>query len=128
MNDDQRRAAGLAIRRAMFGAAGAEDAVANASEFTRPLHDYLSRYCFGEFWECPEFGRRDRSLLTLAMLVALGREQEVRMHTRGAIANGVTVDELRGLALHAMPYCGVPASVGAFRAMDETLRDMGLIA
>jgi 4-carboxymuconolactone decarboxylase len=117
--------AGMNVRREMFGAELAEKAVANASEFARPFHDIMTRYCFGETWNRPGLGRRDRSLITLAMLIAQGRELEVKMHVKGGLANGLTVDEIREVVLHAMIYCGVPASYTALRAAEEALRDAG---
>jgi 4-carboxymuconolactone decarboxylase len=112
---------GLKIRHDMFGPAGAEDAVAAASELAKPFHDMLSRYCFGEFWARPDLGRRDRSLITISMLIALGRENEVKMHVRGGMANGLTRKEIREVIMHAVPYCGVPAALGALRAAEEAM-------
>ena len=117
--------AGMNVRREMFGAELAEKAVANASEFARPFHDLMTRYCFGETWNRPGLGRRDRSLITLAMLIAQGRELEVKMHVKGGLANGLSVEEIREVVLHAMIYCGVPASFTALRAAEEALRDAG---
>lgn len=117
--------AGMKVRREMFGAELAEKAVANASEFARPFHDIMTRYCFGETWNRPGLGRRDRSLITLAMLIAQGRELEVKMHVKGGLANGLSVEEIREVILHAMIYCGVPACYTALRAAEEALRDAG---
>lgn len=123
MNSDDLRDQGLAIRHAMFGAAGAEDAVANASDLAAPFHDILSRFCFGEIWGRPGLAPRDRSLVTLAMLIALGRENEIKMHIRGGLKNGLTAAEVQELVLHAVPYCGIPAALGALRAAEEVLPD-----
>lgn len=116
--------AGMAVRREMWGAALAENAVANASQFAKPFQDIMTRYCFGETWTRPDLGRRDRSLATLAMLMAQGRELEVKMHVKGGIANGLTVAEIRELVLHTMIYCGVPASFTALRACEEALAEI----
>lgn len=117
---------GLARRREMFGAAGAEEQLDAATDFTRPLQEWVTRQCFGEAWQRPVFDARMRSLLTLAMLVAEGRSHEVQIHTRGAIANGVTKDEIRELLMHAIIYCGVPKAVDGFRSAGEVLEDLGL--
>lgn len=115
---------GMQVRREMWGPELAERAVANASEFARPFHDIMTRYCFGETWNRPGLGRRDRSLATLAMLIAQGRELEIEMHVKGGIANGLTVEEIRELVLHAMIYCGVPASFTALRAAEAALASL----
>ena len=117
---------GLAQRRAMFGSAGAEEQLDAATDFTRPLQEWVTKQCFGEAWQRPVFDARMRSLLTLAMLVATGRSHEVKIHTRGAIANGVTKEEIRELLMHAIIYCGVPMAVEGFRSAGEVLRDLEL--
>lgn len=115
---------GMQVRREMFGPELAERAVATASEFAKPFHDIMTRYCFGETWNRPGLGRRDRSLATLSMLIAMGKELEVKMHVKGGIANGLTVEEIRELVLHAMIYCGVPASFTALRAAEAALDEL----
>lgn len=115
---------GMQVRRDMWGAEFADTAVANASDFAKPFHDIMNRYCFGETWNRPGLGKRDRSLITIAMLIALGKEAEVRMHVRGGIANGLTVDEIREVVLHSMIYCGVPASVTGLRGAEAALADL----
>jgi 4-carboxymuconolactone decarboxylase len=117
---------GLALRRHMFGPAGAERQVDAATDFTRPMQEWVTRQCFGEAWHRPALDQRTRSMITLSMLIALGREQEVKVHVRGAIANGVSKDEIRELMLHSIIYCGIPLAVGAFRAAAEVLQEMGL--
>jgi len=119
--------AGMKVRREMFGPELAEKAIANASDFAKAWHDMMTRYCFGETWNRPGLGRRDRSLITLAMLISQGRELETKMHVKGGLANGLTVDEIQELVLHAMIYCGVPASFGALRAAEEALREIGAL-
>jgi 4-carboxymuconolactone decarboxylase len=121
MNDD-RYEKGLAIRREMFGAEQTDRAIEEATDFTRMLQDLATRYCFGEIWSREdELPRKTRSMLTVAMLVALGRNEELKMHVRGALANGVTREELREILLHAAIYCGLPAAVSAFRSTGEVL-------
>jgi len=117
---------GLTLRRHMFGPAGAEKQVDAATDFTRPLQEWVTRQCFGEAWHRPVLDHRTRSMITLSMLIALGREQEIKVHVRGAIANGVTKDEIRELMMHSIIYCGVPLAVGAFRSAVEVLKELGL--
>jgi 4-carboxymuconolactone decarboxylase len=112
---------GLAIRRDMFGRAGAEDRVAAATDFTRPLEDLVTRYCFGEIWSRPEIDRKTRSMLTLAVLTALGKPNQLKIHVQGALSNGVSRQEIREVLLHTMIYAGVPAGVDAFRVASEVL-------
>jgi 4-carboxymuconolactone decarboxylase len=125
MSDD-RFERGLAVRRDMFGPEGAEKQIEAATEFTRPMQDLVTRYCFGEVWNRPHLDRRTRSMLTIGMLVALGKPHEIKTHVRGAIANGVSKEEIREVLVHSMIYCGVPASVEAFRSAAEVLKDLGL--
>ena len=117
---------GLAVRRAMFGPAGAEDQIANTSDFMWPMQDYVTRRCFGETWTRPVLNRKTRSLVTLAMLVAMARPHEIAVHVRGAIANGVSKEELSELLLHSIIYCGIPKAVEGFRTAQTVLKDMGL--
>jgi 4-carboxymuconolactone decarboxylase len=117
---------GLGIRRDMFGPAGAEGQIEQATDFTRPMQELATRYCFGEIWGRPELDRRTRSMLTLALLVALGKPNQLKLHVKGAIANGVTKEEIREVLLHSMVYAGIPAGVEAHAAAAETLRELGL--
>lgn len=116
---------GLQIRRAVLGSEYVDDALARADDFTRPLQELVTTYAWGEVWGRPELDRRTRSMLNLAMLTALNRPHELRIHVRGAITNGVTVTEIREILLHAAVYCGVPAAVDAFRTAREVLSEMG---
>ncbi|PZO05949.1 MAG: 4-carboxymuconolactone decarboxylase [Alphaproteobacteria bacterium] len=115
---------GMQVRREMFGPELAERAVASASDFAKPFHDIMTRYCFGETWNREALGRRDRSIATISMLIAQGKELEIKMHVKGGIANGLTVEEIRELVLHAMIYCGVPASFTALRAAEAALAEI----
>ena len=121
MTDDAFEA-GLAQRHAMFGTAGGQEQLDAATDFTRPLQEWVTKQCFGEAWQRPVLDARIRSMLTLAMLVAEGR------HTRGAIANGVTKEEIRELLMHSIIYCGVPKAVDGFRSASEALTELGLEA
>lgn len=118
--------AGLAVRREMFGASGTDQAIDNATDFTRPMQDMVTRFCFGEVWNRPHLDRKMRSMLTLAIVCTLGKPNQLKVHVRGAIANGVTKDEIREVLLHTMVYAGVPAAVDAFTYAAETLKEMGL--
>ena len=112
---------GLALRREMFGPAGAERAIEAASELSRPLQDMATRFCFGEIWQRRGLDRKARSLITLAMLIGTGRLTQFPLHVRGALANGVSREELRELVLHSQLYCGLPSAVDAMAALEATL-------
>ena len=127
MTDDAFEA-GLAQRHAMFGTAGGQEQLDAATDFTRPLQEWVTKQCFGEAWQRPVLDARMRSMLTLAMLVAEGSSQQVKIHTRGAIANGVTKEEIRELLMHSIIYCGVPKAVDGFRSASEALTELGLEA
>jgi 4-carboxymuconolactone decarboxylase len=116
---------GLAIRRAVLGAEYVDKAMAGADDFSRPLQELVTRYCWGEVWGRPGLDRRTRSMLNLAMLTALNRPHELALHVRGALRNGVAKDEIREVLLQAAIYCGVPAAVDAFRAAREAFADEG---
>jgi 4-carboxymuconolactone decarboxylase len=116
-------AAGLAMRRSMWGEVG-EDQVLATDDFMFPMQDYVTRYCFGETWTRETIEPKVRSMMTLAMLVAQGRPNEIKVHVHGAIANGVSRDELRDVMLHAMIYCGVPRAVEGFRCAAEVLAEI----
>lgn len=117
---------GLDIRREMFGTEGAEQQTDNATDFNWPLQDMVTRYCFGEVWDRPGLDRKTKSMLTLAMLIALGRPHEIKIHVRGGLKNGVTKEEIREILVHSMIYCGVPACVDGYRAATEVLKELGL--
>jgi 4-carboxymuconolactone decarboxylase len=117
-------AAGLDVRRAMFGPAGADAQIEAATDFLAPMQDLVTRYCFGDVWTRPGLERKTRSLLTLSMLVVLGRPNQLKVHVRGALANGASEEEIRETLLHAMIYAGVPASVDAFLNAAEVMREV----
>jgi 4-carboxymuconolactone decarboxylase len=121
-NDKEAFDRGLALRHDMFGPAGAEQAVESASDFSRPLQETVTRFCFGEIWQRPGLDRRTRSLITLSMLIGTGRFTQFAVHVRGALANGVTREELRELTLHAQLYCGIPSSVEATAACEAIFK------
>jgi 4-carboxymuconolactone decarboxylase len=117
---------GMQIRREMFGSAGAEDRYAQATDLNRPFEDVVTRYCFGETWSRPGLDRKTRSMITLAALTALVRPNQLKVHVRGALANGVTPEEIREILLHTVVYAGVPAGVEAFGAAGEVLAQLGV--
>ena len=116
--------AGMQIRREMFGPAG-EERVKAATSFTRPLEDVVTRYCFGETWARPGLDRKTRSMITLAALTAMVRPNQLKVHVRGALQNGVTPEEIREILLHTAVYAGIPAGVEAFGAAAEVLDKAG---
>jgi len=122
MSDEKDSAeAGLAIMRKMFGASLVDERQAAVTDFTRPLEDLVVRYCFGEVWSRQQLDPKTRSMLTLAVLTALGKPNQLRVHVQAAINNGVTQEEIREVLLHAMVYSGVPAGVEAVRVASEVL-------
>ena len=117
---------GLAIRRQVLGADFVDNAIATADDFNRPLHELVTQYCWGEIWGRPGLDRKTRSLLNLAMISALNRPHEVKMHVRGALNNGVTKDEIKEVFLQVAIYCGVPAGVDSFRIAREVFKEAGV--
>lgn len=117
--------AGIQLRREMFGQAGTDDQVFATTELNDKLQEIVTRWCFGDLWLRPELPLKARSMVTVAMLAALGRSHELAIHTRGALANGVTDVELREIALHAILYCGIPAGGEALRVLDAVLAEDG---
>jgi 4-carboxymuconolactone decarboxylase len=114
VDDDERTAAGLRTRREVLGDEHVDRAIATTTEFTAPFQDFITRYAWGEIWNRPGLGRRERSMITVAVLAALGREEELAMHIRAALRNGVTPPEISEMLLHLAVYAGVPASNRAF--------------
>jgi 4-carboxymuconolactone decarboxylase len=112
---------GMQIRRDMFGPAGADDRLAATTDFTRPLEEVVTRYCFGETWARPGLDLKTRSIVTVSALAALGRPNQLKTHVRGALKNGVTRDEIREIILHTTVYAGIPAGVEAFNAAAEVV-------
>jgi len=114
---------GMEVRREVLGDAHVDAAVARTTPFTEDFQELITRYAWGAIWARPGLDRRTRSCVTLAMLVALGREEELEMHVRAARRNGVTADEIKEVLLQCAIYCGVPAANGAFaiaqRVLDE---------
>ena len=117
---------GLAIRRAVLGSEYVDKSIAAADDFTRPLQEIVTQYCWGEVWGRPNLDPKTRSFLNLAMLSALNRPHEVKLHVRGALNNGVTKEEIREVFLQVAIYCGVPAAMDSFRIAKEVFKEMGV--
>jgi len=117
--------AGLETRREVLGADYVDGSIAKANDFTMAFQRITTEWCWGYAWNRPGLDRKTRSLLNLAMLTALNRSAEVRLHVRGALNNGVTVDEIKETLLHATVYCGIPAGLDAFKAANEVLVEQG---
>ena len=113
----------MEVRRAVLGDAHVDRAVDRTTDLTADFQDLITRYAWGEIWTRPGLDRRTRSMITLAALVALGREDELAMHVRAARRNGVTVDEIKEVLLHCAIYAGVPAANGAFAVAQRVLAE-----
>lgn len=113
---------GLRVRREVLGDAHVDRSLESATEFSRPLQDFVTEYCWGVVWERPGLERRQRSLINIAMLTALNRQHELSLHVRGALRNGCTVEEIREVLLQAAVYAGVPAALEASRTVDDAIR------
>jgi 4-carboxymuconolactone decarboxylase len=121
VTDEERREAGMQTRREVLGDEHVDRAVAGATDFTAPFQDFITRYAWGEIWSRPGLTRPERSMITLAVLAALGRHEELAMHVRGALRNGVTPEEIREVLLHTAVYAGVPAANSAFAIAKTTV-------
>jgi 4-carboxymuconolactone decarboxylase len=119
MDERQRFEAGMKTRREVLGDAHVDVAIAKRNAFSEEFQDLITRYAWGEIWTRPGLPRQTRSLITVAMLVALNREEELRLHLRAAVRNGVTQEEIRETLLQSAIYCGVPAANSAFRVAQE---------
>jgi 4-carboxymuconolactone decarboxylase len=115
---------GLAVRREVLGAEYVDNSINNATAFTQPLQELVTEYCWGEIWTREGLPRKTRSIINLAMLTALNRPHELRLHLRGAINNGVTKEEIQEIFLQTAIYCGVPASLDSFKVAREIFREM----
>src|SRR5580704_12533131 len=123
MDEKERYEKGLQTRREVLGNEHVQLAHAKVNEFNGPFQEFITRYAWGEIWGRSGLTRRERSLITLAMLVALNREAEFRMHIRAAFRNGVSVEEVRELLLQSGIYCGLPAANAAIKAAEEVISE-----
>jgi len=113
---------GFENRKAVLGADHVEKSWAAADDFNRPMQELVTEYCWGAIWGRDDLPRKTRSLLNIAMLTALNRPHELKAHVNGALRNGVTVEEIRGVLLQAAIYCGVPAALDSFRVASEAIK------
>ena len=122
--DQEMHARGLKNRKEVLGEAHVERSFVTADDFSRPYQDLITEYCWGAVWDRPGLSRKTRSLLNIAMLTALNREDEFRLHVRAAFRNGVTRDEIREVLLQTAIYCGVPAANSAFKQARDVFAAM----
>jgi 4-carboxymuconolactone decarboxylase len=127
MMDDPRYEAGMKVRREVLGDEHVDRATANATDFSRPFQDFITRSAWGEAWTRPGLDRRTRSCITLAVLTALRSEGEIAMHVRAALRNGLEPDEIREVLIHTAVYAGVPAANSAFAIAQRTLQELDAI-
>lgn len=114
---------GLATRRAVLGERYVDASIQNATDFNIEMQEMVTQYCWGDVWNRPGLDRKTRSLLNLAMLTALNRPHELKLHVRGAINNGVSKEEMKEVFLQAAIYCGVPAAIDSFRVASEVFEE-----
>ena len=119
---------GLALRREVLGAEYVDKSLTSANDFMMAFQRITTEWCWGYAWTRPGLDKKTRSLLNLAMLTALNRAPEIKLHVRGAINNGVSVEEIKETLLHATIYCGIPAGLDAFKAANEVLKELGKIS
>ena len=119
---------GLTLRREVLGAEYVDKSMSAANDFMMAFQRITTEWCWGYAWTRPGLDRKTRSLLNLAMLTALNRGPEVKLHVRGAINNGVTVDEIKEVLIHATIYCGIPAGLDSFKAANDVLKEVGAVS
>jgi 4-carboxymuconolactone decarboxylase len=123
----QRFEQGLKVRREVLGADYVDKSLAAANAFTEVFQEITTEWCWGYAWDRPGLDRKTRSMLNLAMLTALNRAPELKLHVRGALNNGVTLEEIKEVLVQATVYCGVPAGLDAFKAANEVLKEAGVL-
>jgi 4-carboxymuconolactone decarboxylase len=124
MDEKERHAQGMKVRRAVLGDAHVDKAEAAKDAFSEPFQDLITRYAWGEIWSRPGLTRHSRSLIVLATMVALNREEEFKMHVRAALKNQVTREEIQEVLLQCAIYCGVPAANAAFHSAQEVFAEV----
>ena len=122
--DQERYDAGLKARKEVLGAEYVDKALANADDFNREFQEMVTEYCWGTIWGNDRLSKQQRSILNLGMLAALGRSHEFGLHFKGAIKNGVSLDELKELLHQIAVYCGIPAGVESFRVARQILAEL----
>jgi 3-oxoadipate enol-lactonase/4-carboxymuconolactone decarboxylase len=125
VNEERRHADGMKVRREVLGEAHVDRAVATTTAFTADFQDFITRYAWGEIWTRPGLDRRTRSCITLTALAAAGQLDELALHVRAALRNGLTPDEIKEVLLQVAVYCGVPAANSAFSVAQRVLREEG---
>ena len=123
MDDRERYAAGMTVRRAVLGDAHVDRSLTRRTEFTEEFQDLITRYAWGEIWTRDGLDRRTRSVITLTALVAGGHLDELKFHTRAALRNGLSPDEIKEVLLQSAIYCGVPAANSAFKIAASVIRE-----
>ncbi|MEB3766413.1 4-carboxymuconolactone decarboxylase [Acinetobacter sp. MD2] len=126
MNDEQRYQQGIQVRSEVLGEAHVHRSLENLNDFNDDFQNFISRFAWGEVWSRPGLPRHTRSLVTIAILLGLGREAELRMHLRACFNNGVSKDELKELILHCSLYAGLPAANAAMHMAEEVFQDLGI--
>jgi 4-carboxymuconolactone decarboxylase len=124
MDEKERHAQGMKVRRAVLGDAHVDKAEADKDAFSEPFQDLITRYAWGEIWSRPGLTRHSRSLIVLATMVALNREEEFKMHVRAALKNQVTREEIQEVLLQCAIYCGVPAANAAFHSAQQVFAEV----
>jgi 4-carboxymuconolactone decarboxylase len=117
---------GLAMRRQVLGTEYVDASIKNATDFNIDMQELVTQYCWGDVWNRPGLERKTRSFLNLAMIAALNRPHELKLHVRGAINNGLTKDEIKEVFLQVAIYCGVPAAIDSFRIAAEVFKEMDI--
>jgi len=125
-NHKERHEAGLKTRREVLGAEYVDKSQAAIDDFNRPFTEMLNTYCWNDIWNRPGLDRKTRSMLNLAMLAALGKEHELKLHINGSLNNGLTKEQIREVFLQVAIYCGVPAAVVCFRCAREVFKERGV--
>src|SRR5688572_21309808 len=128
MSESERFKQGLAVRREVLGAEHVDASLARADDFLMAFQHITTEWCWGYAWTRPGLDRRTRSLLNLAMLTALNKPAELKLHVKGALTNGVTVEEIKEVLVQATVYCGIPAGLEAFKAAHEVLKAEGALS
>jgi 4-carboxymuconolactone decarboxylase len=118
---------GLELRRKVLGAEYVDASMKSTNDFMMAFQHVTTEWCWGYTWGRPGLDKKTRSMLNLAMLTALGKSAEIKLHVRGAINNGLSVDDIKEVLLHATAYCGIPAGLDAFKAANEVLKEMGKV-
>ncbi|MFT4022045.1 MAG: 4-carboxymuconolactone decarboxylase [Acinetobacter sp.] len=126
MNDEQRYKQGIQVRTEVLGEKHVNRSLENLNEFNADFQNFISRFAWGEVWSRDGLPRHTRSLVTIAVLLALGREDELRMHIRACFNNGVTTDELKELFLHCSLYAGLPAANAAMHMAEDVFKELGI--